>query len=98
MEKTRKLRISLAILANLFFFSLLAFPADLLAVDPPVIVGKQQMLGGQQQTLSILNYQTGNTYTWSIIGGGGQLSGTTGEKITLTAPTTNPNCHNPSLC
>ena len=37
-------------------------------------------------------------YSWSITGGGGTLSAVTGENVTYTAPSTNPNCtSNPTI-
>ena len=47
-----------------------------------------------QQVLSVMNYRTGQAYTWSIESGGGSLSVTTGEEVTYTAPDSNPDGEN----
>lgn len=68
------------------------------AFEAPIINGKTKMAPGTQQTLFIWNYQTGNTYTWSMEAGGGSLSASTGKSVTYTAPTSNPNCAgNPTI-
>jgi len=64
--------------------------------EPPIIACKTKMTCGETQVLSIMNYRTGNTYTWSI-SGGGSLSTTTGERVIYTAPDSNPNCQNPTI-
>jgi len=65
-----------------------------IAAEAPIINGNTQMSPGASQVQSIMNYQTGNTYTWRIQGGGGSLSSDTGERVTYTAPATNPDCAN----
>jgi len=80
-----------------FFLSLLILiiqPSMVSALEPPVIKGSQQASTGGQQVLSVMNYQTGLIYTWSIESGGGSLSATTGQQVTYTAPDSNPNGEN----
>jgi len=68
------------------------------AVELPMINGRTQMNLLEEQVLSIMNYQTGNTYTWQIINGSGTLSASTGENVTYTAPGANPDCaDNPTI-
>jgi len=82
----------------LWFLFLLYFvgvyPAPALSSEPPIISGNTQMVAGEQQVLSITNYQTGTPYTWEILSGGGTLSNDTGEHVTYTAPDSNPDCKN----
>jgi len=84
----------LALLSLFLLFSLIVHPGSALCAGPPIIAGKTQMPCGEQQVLSIMNYQTGNTYTWAIVSGGGSLSADRGERVTYTAPDSNPNCEN----
>jgi RHS repeat-associated protein len=77
---------------------LIAFSIRAQCSEPPIIVGNTQMNCGDQQVLSIWNYQKGNTYTWSIQSGGGSLSASSGERVTYTAPYENPYCaNNPTI-
>ena len=64
----------------LFLLTLMVQVSTVSAYAEPMINGKTRMTPGEEQTLSIMNYQTGNTYTWSITSGGGSLSSSTGER------------------
>ncbi|NVL90429.1 MAG: RHS repeat protein [Desulfobacterales bacterium] len=75
-------------------FSFIIYPASAMSSEPPIIAGKTKMTSSEQQVLSIMNYRTGNTYTWAIKSGGGSLSSNTGKQVTYTAPDSNPNCEN----
>ena len=86
----------------LFLFSfLIVYASSALCSEPPIINGKTRMSCSESQDLSIVNYQAGNTYTWSIQDDDGQkgtLSPTTGEHVTYTAPSSNPDCvNNPTI-
>lgn len=48
----------------------LLLPASGGALEGPIINGKTRMAPGEQQALSVMNYQTGETYTWTNEGGG----------------------------
>jgi hypothetical protein len=98
MKKERPLGTFVLILAASFFLSFILLPTDSAGIEAPIISGKQQMLKNQQQVLSIMNYQTGHNYTWAITSGLGQLNPLSGERVTYTAPSTNPNCvNNPTI-
>jgi hypothetical protein len=73
---------------------LVMHPCSALCAEAPIISGNTKMTCGQQQVLSIMNYLTGNTYTWTITSGGGTLSSNTGENVIYTAPAENPSCQN----
>ena len=86
----------------LFLFSfLIVYASSALCSEVPIVVGKNQMTFDEAQDLSIMNYQTGNTYTWSIQDDDGQkgtLSSTTGGQVTYIAPSSNPGCvNNPTI-
>jgi hypothetical protein len=104
MKPSRKSFLHLGVLAvyGLFvFFSFVLQSSMALCSELPMIAGKGQMSISGQQELSILNYQTGNTYTWSIENDDGQkgtLSASTGENVIYTAPASNPDCaNNPTI-
>lgn len=59
----------------------------------PIIGGSPQMSTGGTQKLTVSG-GSGGPYTWSLVGGGGNLSGTTGDSVTYTAPSLNPYCGN----
>jgi len=68
------------------------------ALALPIVNADKQMSTGSQQTLSLMNYLTGRSYTWSIVNGEGTLSADTGERVVYTAPDSNPNCSlNPAV-
>ena len=69
-------------------------PTTVTALEAPIVNGKGQMSGSGQQSLSLMNYLTGHTYTWLIESGGGTLSSDTGERVEYTAPDSNPNGEN----
>ncbi|MBW2107461.1 MAG: hypothetical protein JRI36_02180 [Deltaproteobacteria bacterium] len=74
-----------------------AWPGMVFCVEAPVISGSRQMGCGAQQVLSIMNYQTGNTYSWSIAddnGNKGSLLFFEGEQVVYAAPNDNPGCQN----
>jgi len=79
----------------LFMISLLSNSAT--AAEAPIINGNTKMAPGGNQILSIMNYRTGTTYTWSKLSGGGFLNASSGESVIFTAPTSNPNCNNPII-
>ena len=58
----------------------------------PVIHGSKQMNVGENQTLKVLGGE--GPYTWRLIGGGGDLSATRGDRVIYTAPSDNPHCLN----
>ncbi|MDQ5986427.1 MAG: hypothetical protein CSYNP_02151 [Syntrophus sp. SKADARSKE-3] len=63
-----------------------------------LIDGLDQMSVGGSQTLSVHVYISGETYTWTIVKGGGFLSASTGASVVYTAPMTNPDCaNNPTI-
>ena len=63
----------------------------------PVINGSNQMHTGGTQTLTVTGGR--GPYTWSQDSGGGNLSGTTGDSTTYTAPASNSNCmQNATIC
>jgi len=81
------LRRSLAVLGGLFLLcSFIVYLPSALCSEPPIIAGKTQMSLSGQQVLSIMNYQTGKTYSWSIQSGGGSLSASSGKRVIYTAP------------
>ena len=51
------------------------------AFNAPQIIGSRQMQAGGQQVLSLMNYRTGQTYSWNISGGGGQLVESSGSSM-----------------
>lgn len=68
------------------------------ALALPIVNADKQMSTGSQQTLSLMNYLTGRSYTWSIENGEGSLSADTGERVVYTAPDSNPICSlNPTI-
>jgi hypothetical protein len=78
-----------------FVFTLIAdfsYVVSYVYADGPSIGGAQQMPVGGSQTLTATGGCGG--YTWSIIGGGGSLSSSTGDSTTYNAPTSNPDCEN----
>jgi RHS repeat-associated protein len=68
------------------------FLVSSLAHAAPTISGSNQMSAGQSQTLSVVGAVPGETYTWSIVSGGGNLTPLVGTSVTYTAPDANPNC------
>ncbi len=63
------------------------------AFNAPVVAGNGQMNVGGQQVLSVMNYQSGNTYTWSLSGGGSLYwNPEDPSTATYTAPESNPGC------
>ncbi len=88
----RRILPPLCCLFLLFCLTIHSSPA--LSLEPPIIKGRTRMACGESQVLSVMNYQTGNTYTWTIESGGGSLSDTIGERVTYTAPSSNPDCMN----
>jgi len=90
--------------ANIFALCFLFVFASLLTVqcvhasEPLMINGKSQMLSGETQSLSLMNYRTGLDYTWTLEGGSGTLSPDGGEKVSYTAPDSNADCAgNPTI-
>jgi len=68
------------------------------ALALPIVNADKQMSAGSQQSLSLMNYLTGRSYTWTIENGEGTLSADTGERVVYTAPDSNPNCSlNPAV-
>jgi hypothetical protein len=59
---------SLSILALycLILLFLVMRPCLAPCVEAPRIAGQAQMTSGGQQVLSVMNYQTGKTWTWSV--------------------------------
>jgi RHS repeat-associated protein len=80
------------------FFASLLFVTASKADYCLVINGSHQMSVGSSQTLTVSGGCSGH-YTWSIVSGGGYLSGATGNSVNYTAPPANPNCaNNPTIC
>jgi len=87
---------SLIILSTLVIFFL--HPQPSFGDNPPVIgYTSQQMNVNQIQQLTVTG-GSGGPYNWSIIGGGGSLSGTAGNSVNYFAPASNPSCvNNPTI-
>lgn len=85
-------------LCFLFVFATLLTAQCVHASEPLMINGKSQMLSGETRFLSLMNYRTGLDYTWTLEGGSGTLSPGGGEKVSYTAPDSNPDCaDNPTI-
>ncbi len=98
MDRTRNGQCFSKTILNCFFalIILIPLPMTAIALEAPIIKGRSKMAPGEKQVLSIMNYQTGSTYAWSI-SGVGTLSSDTGKSVTYEAPATNPNCNNPTI-
>nr|MDJ0915388.1 DUF6531 domain-containing protein [Desulfobacterales bacterium] len=83
-------------LAGLLFFGLSIFhPVFGWSQETPCIAGGMiEMTLSQSQELSITNYKSTHQYTWKIDNGIGQLSATTGKRVTYTTPNAAPGCNN----
>ena len=77
-----------------FIFILLLYVcSDVLAM--PAIHGSGQMKANASQSLNVSGGEA--PYTWSITGGGGHLSKTTGNTVVYTSPGDNPYCVNNAI-
>ena len=77
--------------------SLFAMAGAASGASPVISVPSQQMGVDGTQSLTVTGGSGG--YTWAIAGGGGNLSGTSGDAVSYQAPPTNPSCGNsPTIC
>lgn len=87
------------LLLVIFIFSIFFNPLFIVIskADPLAINGSNQVFVGGSLTLSASGGVT--PYTWIIVKGGGDLSSTTGDTNTYTAPYANTNCsQSPIIC